>query len=381
MNSGIKFTVQNLTIANGLEGNGGAGLAGPSLIMAAAARIGRLTGTGGNARDHRVDDTKAVTAWLRKCVEREVGHMRSWSFGCRWFGSVRLSERALLIWVWAVALFFGSAQLAQAGTVEGGVSRSATNLTSLLQGTWYYNSGADTFIILGQIDTISFSPIDNVSGSVRVSPSTISINYYELSEDGTALFLFDLEGNVATLHATLSFAVTQSSLTLSYYGRTGYYARTIPPTPTATRTATPTPSPTPTRTPGGPPIVVGKGTAASCTDAALNAGLTGGGVVTFNCGGGLVTIDISTGTGTKTISADTTIDGGSLITISGGNSVGVFSVNTGVNFTVQNLTITHGDLDTSGGIYNNGGTLTVTNSTFSGNIAASTAAPSTTAAR
>ena len=119
--------------------------------------------------------------------------------------------------------------------------------------------------------------------------------------------------------------------------------------------------------------VVGTSTAASCTDAALNAALAGGGLVTFNCGSAPVTIDISTGTGTKTISADTTIDGGSLITISGGNSVGVFSVNTGVKFTVQNLTIANGNSAShkGGGIDNEGSTLTVTNSTFSGNIAAS----------
>src|ERR1019366_3500146 len=83
--------------------------------------------------------------------------------------------------------------------------------------------------------------------------------------------------------------------------------------------------------------VVGTGTAPSCTDAALNGALAGGGLVTFNCGGGAVTIDISPGaggTGAKTISADTTIDGGGLITVSGGHSVRVFSVNGGVKFTV-----------------------------------------------
>ena len=88
--------------------------------------------------------------------------------------------------------------------------------------------------------------------------------------------------------------------------------------------------------------VVGTGTAASCTQSALNDCLLGGGrftgTVTFSCGGA-ATITV---TSTKTISADTTIDGGSLITISGGNSVGVFSVNTGVKFTVQNLTIANG---------------------------------------
>src|SRR5512139_3879187 len=81
--------------------------------------------------------------------------------------------------------------------------------------------------------------------------------------------------------------------------------------------------------------VVGTGTPASCTEAALDAALVGGGMVTFNCGG-TATITV---TSTKTIGADTTIDGGSLITISGGNSVGIFSVkNADVKFTVQNLT-------------------------------------------
>jgi hypothetical protein len=87
--------------------------------------------------------------------------------------------------------------------------------------------------------------------------------------------------------------------------------------------------------------------------------------VTFNCGGA-ATITV---TSTKTIiSADTTIDGGSLITISGGSSVGVFSVNSGVNFTVQNLTIANGnagEFGNGGGIYS----ADVTNSTFSGNSA------------
>jgi cysteine-rich repeat protein len=113
---------------------------------------------------------------------------------------------------------------------------------------------------------------------------------------------------------------------------------------------------------------VGTGTGASCTESALDACLPGGGsfdgTVTFNCGGA-ATITV---TSTKLISADTTIDGGSLITISGGNSVGVFHSNN-VNFTVQNLTIANGETANGGGIHNEGGTLTVTNSIFSGNSA------------
>jgi len=116
--------------------------------------------------------------------------------------------------------------------------------------------------------------------------------------------------------------------------------------------------------------VVGTGMGASCTESALTACLPGGGsfdgAVTFNCGGA-ATITV---TSTNTISADTNIDGGSLITISGGNSVGVFSVNQSVNFTVQNLTIANGNnIDGNGGAIFSGGMLTVTNSTFSGNSA------------
>jgi len=116
--------------------------------------------------------------------------------------------------------------------------------------------------------------------------------------------------------------------------------------------------------------VVGSGTGASCTESALDVCLPGGGsfdgTVTFDCSGA-ATITV---TSTKTISADTTIDGGSLITISGGNSVGVFSVNAGATFTIKNLTIANGHSATFGGAIfngNSGGTLTVSNSAFSGN--------------
>jgi polymorphic membrane protein len=116
--------------------------------------------------------------------------------------------------------------------------------------------------------------------------------------------------------------------------------------------------------PALPAGVVGSGKPESCTEAALDAALAGGGMVTFNCGGA-ATITV---TSTKTISADTTIDGGSLITISGGNSVGVFLAGNGVRFTVQNLTIANGNAASGAGISNDG-TLTVTNSTFTDNSA------------
>src|SRR5438552_8565943 len=104
--------------------------------------------------------------------------------------------------------------------------------------------------------------------------------------------------------------------------------------------------------------VVGTGTSASCTEAALDACLPGGGsfdgTVTFACSGA-ATITV---TSAKTISADTTIDGGSVITISGGGTVQVFGVNPGVTFTVENLTIANGIRPVlfGGAIENNGGT-------------------------
>src|SRR5439155_902963 len=111
--------------------------------------------------------------------------------------------------------------------------------------------------------------------------------------------------------------------------------------------------------------VVGTGTSASCTEVALDACLPGGasfnGTVTFNCGGA-ATITVTSTKGFN--GANTTIDGGGVITISGGNMSGVFAVNRGRALALANVTIAGG---TPSAIENNGGTLTVTNCTFSGN--------------
>ena len=60
--------------------------------------------------------------------------------------------------------------------------------------------------------------------------------------------------------------------------------------------------------------VVGTGTPASCTQAALTTALTGGGTVTFNCGGA-ATIPV---TSQIPITQNTVIEGGGLITITAG---------------------------------------------------------------
>ncbi len=74
------------------------------------------------------------------------------------------------------------------------------------------------------------------------------------------------------------------------------------------------------------------------------------------------------------------IDGGEVITISGDNSFRVFMVESGAQLTLENITVADGASIDGGGIYNSG-TLTVTDSTFSGNSADSTVAASTIVAR
>ncbi|MGI8687136.1 MAG: hypothetical protein ACR2M3_01030, partial [Thermomicrobiales bacterium] len=78
---------------------------------------------------------------------------------------------------------------------------------------------------------------------------------------------------------------------------------------------------------------------------------------------------------TLTLAQNVTIDGtGATIAVDGGYTGGntgvqVFAVNSAVTASLNTLTIQHGKAGDGGGILNNGGTLTVTNSTLSGNSA------------
>ncbi|MET0555796.1 MAG: Calx-beta domain-containing protein [Vicinamibacteria bacterium] len=90
--------------------------------------------------------------------------------------------------------------------------------------------------------------------------------------------------------------------------------------------------------------VVGSGSPGSCTEAALNAALVGGGNVTFNCGGSPVVIPITV---QKRLSASTVIDGGSatLVTLDAGGAsprTRHFVTNDNVSLTVRNLTLRNG---------------------------------------
>jgi len=137
--------------------------------------------------------------------------------------------------------------------------------------------------------------------------------------------------------------------------------------------------------------IVGDGTPRGCTEAALEAAVSKGGRVTYNCGASAQTIAISN---PITISLDTTINGQDLVTLSGRNLTRLFSVTAGVTLILQQLTLANGSADFGGAIYNaggleinrcilmnnhssggsgggiyNDGTLSITNSTLSNNFA------------
>jgi hypothetical protein len=84
--------------------------------------------------------------------------------------------------------------------------------------------------------------------------------------------------------------------------------------------------------------------------------------ITFSCSG---TIPI---TSTLTISKNLTLDGsGQSVTLDGGNSVRVLSVNSGVTFTLNALTIAHGSAGGGGGLADITSTVSISNSTFANN--------------
>ncbi|HEY3359182.1 MAG TPA: right-handed parallel beta-helix repeat-containing protein [Polyangia bacterium] len=133
-----------------------------------------------------------------------------------------------------------------------------------------------------------------------------------------------------------------------------------------------------------PTTVVGDGSAASCTEAALRGAVAAGGIVTFACGPGPVTITVAA---EVPVAQDTTIDGGGRVTLSGGGTSRILRLASAWNvatplLTVQNLTFEGGfttDVPNTtstaqggGAIFQDGGSLTVIDCTFRDNQCAAT---------
>lgn len=139
-----------------------------------------------------------------------------------------------------------------------------------------------------------------------------------------------------------------------------------------------------------PDQVVGTGTPASCTGQAVVNAVALGGKIRFNCGASPVTITLGSTAKVFNDRPDVTLDGGGLITLSGGGAVRILYQNTcdpaqvwtsancnnqeTPRLTVQNMRFTNGNAtgqltDGGGGgaIFVRGGQFKVVNSVFTNN--------------
>jgi hypothetical protein len=145
-----------------------------------------------------------------------------------------------------------------------------------------------------------------------------------------------------------------------------------------------------------PTHVIGDGTPASCTSAAVVATVALGGIITFNCGPDPVTITMTATAKVHNLAdPDVVIDGGGLVTLSGANQRRILYMNvceaalgviagtdcTNQNFprlVVQNLTFTQGNAigqvaaagggSGGGAIFVRGGQFRIVSSRFTKNV-------------
>lgn len=130
------------------------------------------------------------------------------------------------------------------------------------------------------------------------------------------------------------------------------------------------------------PQVVGDGTPASCTEEALRAAASAGGHVTFDCGDEPVTVMLAS---TLVLNKETLLDGGGLVTLSGGGNVRILYFDSAYDLTTPRLTVQRlgfrdgnsppGGDDTAvggGAIYRDGGSLSVIDCDFENNRAPAT---------
>jgi hypothetical protein len=139
-----------------------------------------------------------------------------------------------------------------------------------------------------------------------------------------------------------------------------------------------------------PTHVVGRGTAASCTSAAVVSAVRAGGIIRFSCGPKPVTIRMRTTAKVLNTRSRVVLDGGGLVTLSGEGRRRILYMDTcdpaqvwttshcqdqpSPQLVVQNLTFTDGNstgqrFDGGGGgaIFARGGQLRIVNSEFAGN--------------
>ncbi|MEZ0115081.1 hypothetical protein ABH920_009116 [Catenulispora sp. EB89] len=144
-----------------------------------------------------------------------------------------------------------------------------------------------------------------------------------------------------------------------------------------------------------PTTVVGDGTAAGCTSAAVVAAVAKGGVITFSCGPAPVVITMSATAKVVNTSQRVVLDGGGKVTLSGGGQRRILYMNTcdqaqtwitshcqnqsTPQLTLQNITFANGDSTGQqayggggGAVFASGGRLAIVNARFVANRCDST---------
>jgi hypothetical protein len=143
-----------------------------------------------------------------------------------------------------------------------------------------------------------------------------------------------------------------------------------------------------------PNRVIGTGTPAGCTSAAVVKAVARGGIITFNCGSKPVTITMTATAKVVNTSHQVVLDGGGLVTLSGGGKRQILYMNTcdkrqkwttsdcynqqWPQLTVQNITLENGNSQVQqsqaqfgggggGALFDEGGQLKVVNSRFLNN--------------
>lgn len=126
--------------------------------------------------------------------------------------------------------------------------------------------------------------------------------------------------------------------------------------------------------PLGRAVVVGDGSAGSCTPEALRDALAQGGDVSFDCGPGDVTIDVTT---EIKVPEDVILDGAGRITLDGGGVSRLLHTDARVALTVMGITFANGNATTSTEVRSGGAiragwlsTLNVFDCAFTDNVAA-----------
>jgi hypothetical protein len=144
-----------------------------------------------------------------------------------------------------------------------------------------------------------------------------------------------------------------------------------------------------------PDHVIGTGTPAGCTSAAVVKAVASGGIITFNCGSKPITITMTATARVRNTSRQIVLDGGGLVTLSGGGKRQILYMNTcdakqkittsdcynqqWPQLTVQNITLKNGNSEVrqsqaaqfggggGGALFDLGGQLRVVNSRFLNN--------------